>query len=169
MHTSPILRIALLVVEAAVAATAAVGGLALVVGSLAADLPVALTPDPAFLAGSPFTSYLVPGLVLAAVLGGIHALAFALLLRRRPSALLAGAAAGFTMLGWIFVQQTIIPFSFLQAVYFAAGALELGVVLLALGVVPRRRVPEKDAADARSDAGADAGAGAGRTAVPLAP
>lgn len=136
MDTKRSTRITLLVVEAFVAVTAIAGGLALMIGALAPDLATVLSPPVQYLEGSLFSSYLVPGLALALVLGGIHALAFILLLRRRPSALLASAAAGFAALIWIFVQMMVIPFSFLQAVYFIAGAVELGLVMLLLGLLP---------------------------------
>ena len=51
---------------------------------------------------------------------------------------LAGAVAAFDTLIWIFVQMVIIPFSFLQAAYFVLGALEAGLVMLALGVLQPR-------------------------------
>ncbi|WP_353987511.1 hypothetical protein [Ruicaihuangia caeni] len=129
-------RVALLWVEGFVAVTALAGGAALAVGSLMPELDLVITPPAEYLDGSPFTSYLLPGLALGLVLGGVHALAFVLLLRRRPAALFAGAAAGYAALIWIFVQMTVIPFSVLQAVYFAAGAIELGLVLLVLGLLP---------------------------------
>ena len=136
MDTNRATRITLLVVEAFVAVTAIAGGLTLVVGALVPDLATVLSPPVEYLEGSLFSSYLVPALVLALVLGGIHALAFVLLLRRRPSALLASAAAGYAALIWIFVQMMLIPFSFLQAVYFIAGTVELGLVMLLLGLLP---------------------------------
>jgi hypothetical protein len=132
-------RITLLVVEAFVAVTAFAGGFALVVGAMMPDVSMVITPPMEYLEGSPFSSYLVPGLVLALVLGGIHAIAFALLWRRSAWSRFAGATAGYTALIWIFVQMMIIPFSFLQAVYFIAGAVELGLVMLLLGLLPITR------------------------------
>ena len=139
MDTRRATRITLLLVEAFVAVTAFAGGLALIVGALMPDLSMVVTPPVEYLEGSAFSSYLVPGLVLALVLGGIHAIAFVLLSRRRPSALLAGATAGYAALIWIFVQMMLIPFSFLQAAYFIAGAVELGLVMLLLGLLPVTR------------------------------
>ena len=138
------IRIALLIVQAFVALTAFAGGTALVIGSLGAELPVSITMPPADLAGSPFDSYVIPGLMLAVVLGGVHVVAFVLLVRRRPSALFVAAVAGYATLVWIFVQMVYIPFSFLQALYFAAGLAELGLVLVLLGLFrptqPRSRM-----------------------------
>lgn len=59
-------------------------------------------------------------------------------LRRRRWAPLAAVVAGYACLLWIFVQMVVIPFSALQALYFGIGCLEIGLVLLALGVWPSR-------------------------------
>ncbi|MDR5698952.1 hypothetical protein [Agromyces aerolatus] len=131
-------RTTLLVVQLFIALTAALGGLALVLGSMSADLATILSPPDDVLEGSPFDSFLVPGVILAVVLGGVHVWAAVAVLRRSRWALFLSAAAGYAMLTWIFVQMVVVPFSALQAVYFAAGAVELGLVLLLLGVVPAR-------------------------------
>jgi hypothetical protein len=117
-----------------VAVTAVAGGLALMVGALNPQLSTALNPPVAYLAGSPFSSYLIPGLLLAGLVGGIHIAALVLTVRRHRWSLLAAAVAGFAMLIWVFVQMIFIPFSFLQAMYFAAGVAEAGLVMLALGI-----------------------------------
>lgn len=104
-------------------------------GSLNPNLGWALVPSAQYLEGSPFASYFVPGVLLAVALGGLHLVAFVMVLRRHPWAHFISAAAGFDALIWIFVQMVFIPFSALQAVYFIAGAAELGFVLLALGVL----------------------------------
>jgi len=129
------IRITLMVATGFVAVTALAGGTALVVGSLAPDLATVLSPPAEYLEGSPFGSYLVPGLVLGLVLGGVHLVAFVLLARRHPRALLAAVVAGYAAVIWIVVQMTIIPFSPLQAVYVVMGLVEIGLVLLALGIL----------------------------------
>ena len=138
MSENPAIRMTLLIVQAFVALTALAGGAAVMMGTL----------DPEYLEGSPFTSYLVPGLTLAVVLGGVHILAFIQLERRLPWALFVSAAAGYTTLIWIFVQMVYIPFSFLQLTYFAIGLLEVGLVLLMLGV-HRRLGPRRHPATER--------------------
>lgn len=47
---------------------------------------------------------------------------------------LIATVAGFGVLVWIFVQMTVIPFSFLQAAYVVAGLAEIGFVLVVLGL-----------------------------------
>ena len=139
------IRLTLLLVQAFVALTALAGGAVLMISALSEGFSSSWTPPSEYLEGSPFSSYLVPGLILAVVIGGGHVFAFAELERHRPWALLAAAAAGFALLIWIFVQMAVIPFSVLQAVYFGAGLLEIGLVLLLLDVHhrlgPRRHAP----------------------------
>jgi hypothetical protein len=101
-----------------------------------------------WLAGSPFASYLWPGLVLLVVVGGTQAIAVVLQLRKSRLALAAAAVAGFGMIIWIYVEVTILPVtSWLQPAYFATGTLQVVLVLLALGVLP-------GPATAKSDGGA---------------
>jgi hypothetical protein len=135
MTAQPLGRLGLLVTTLAVALTAVAGGAALIVGSLDASLATVLSPPVEYLEGSPFGSYLVPGIILAVVLGGVHLVAFVLVYRRHDRWILASAIAAFDALIWIFVQMMFIPFSFLQAFYFALGLAEVGLVMLALGVL----------------------------------
>lgn len=131
---------ALAVCEILTAISAALGGLALMVGAVLGIAGLTLPAE--MLAGSPFDSYLLPGLVLLVVVAGVHGLAFVLLLRRHPLSLAAAGVAGCGLLIWIFVQMTIIPFSLLQLAYFAAGLAELVLVMLILDVLHARvRVP----------------------------
>ena len=134
MDTRTLARRGLLGIQALVAVTALAGGIALIAGSLSPGAAGAITADPSFLAGSPFADYLIPGILLAVVIGGMHAASFVLTLRRVGAALFVSAATAFGMLIWIFVQIAIIPFSPLQAVYFALGLAECGLIMVALGL-----------------------------------
>jgi hypothetical protein len=111
------------------------GGAALILGSLTPGASAAIVPPAAFLRDSPFPSYVVPGVILAVVVGGTQAVACGALLRGARSAGLITAIAAYALLIWIFVQMVFIPFSVLQAVYFAAAAAELGFLLLGLGLL----------------------------------
>ncbi len=94
------------------------------------------------LAGSPFSSYVVPGVILGVVVGGTQLTAAIALLARHRLALLLSAVAGFGMLIWIFAELAIIQqYSWLQAAYFSLGAMELIVVLALLGIIPALAVP----------------------------
>lgn len=141
MNAQTLARRGLLVTTAVIGLTAVAGGAALVLGALSPSLATVLSPPTEYLEGSPFTSYLLPGLILALVLGGVHLVAFSLVLRRHERWVLAGAVGAFDTLIWIFVQMIVIPFSFLQAMYFVLGAAEVGLVMLALGVLRPVRAP----------------------------
>ncbi|HSP52713.1 MAG TPA: hypothetical protein VLO00_07445 [Cryobacterium sp.] len=129
-------RIPLLVLQGFLALTSWAGGLALMFGPSLGSFGI--TPPAELLEGTPFDSYLLPGLVLFGVVGGTHLVAFVLLWRWHRLAAAAASVAGFGLLIWVFVQMVIIPFSFLQAVYFGAGLLELVLVLLLLDVLSPR-------------------------------
>ncbi|MGO4382992.1 hypothetical protein [Specibacter sp. RAF43] len=91
----------------------------------------------ASLEGSPFHSFLGPGLILGVVVGGTQLTAALSIAGHRRWALPAAAAAGFGLLIWIFVELAIIrSYSFLQALYFGLGVGELIFVLLVLGIIP---------------------------------
>jgi hypothetical protein len=104
-----------------------------------------------YLTKSAFSSYLVPGLILGLVVGGTQAAAAAALLARRRAALLLSAVAGFGMLIWIFVELSVIQhYSWLQAVYFGLGGLELLLVLALLGILPAVVVPLRETRSRRN-------------------
>ncbi len=130
-------RVVLLVLEAFMALSAIGGGVALIVGALEPDLALGIPTS--YLGGSPFDSYLVPGVILAVVLGGVNLWAFVLLLGRRPFALFAGAIAAFDGLIWIVVELVWIPFGVLHAIYFTVPLVQAGFVMLALGLGSWRR------------------------------
>jgi len=105
------------------------GGLALVAGPHGEILPLPVSA----LAGSPFASYLVPGLILLVILGlgpiGVAALAW---MQHRAAPLLT-LAVGNALIVWIVVEIAIIGYSNhppLQAVYLALG---VAIVLVSAG------------------------------------
>ncbi|WP_401000401.1 hypothetical protein [Agromyces sp. GXQ0307] len=128
-------RLVLLTVQIFVGITSVLGGAALVLGGVIDFSGTALAIPLDYLEGSPFTSFLVPGLALAILVGGTHLVAFAMLARRMRWAMIAAATAGFAMLVWVFVQMMFIPFSPLQAIYFAIGLAELAATLVQLDIL----------------------------------
>jgi hypothetical protein len=124
------IRVILIVLTASVGLSATTGGLALIVDSAASSSGGGVVPDLSYLEGSPFNSYAAPGIILATVVGGTHILAALLVGRGAAKGAFATSIAAFSLLIWIFVQMMFIPFSPLQAVYFAAGLVELGLLLL---------------------------------------
>jgi hypothetical protein len=125
-------------------ALSAFGGAVLGIAANGGGVPVE------HLAGSPFTSYIVPSLILGVIVGGTQAAAALSLLVGHRKALFLSAVAGFGMLIWIFTELAIIrQYSWLQSAYFALGTLELVGVLALLGVVPALVVPFDEPSRAR--------------------
>jgi hypothetical protein len=124
------------VVLAVFNALSAVGGGIAILLTGGLGMPVSM------LAGSPFSSFTWPAVILILVIGGSQAVAAALLIARRESALVASAVAGLGMLVWIFTETGIIAgISWLQILYFATGLAQVALVIALLGVVawfPRR-------------------------------
>jgi hypothetical protein len=111
-------------------AVSAVGGAIAMLFTDGLGLPLA------FLAGSPFASFVLPAVLLLVVVGGTQLVAAVLLLLRRRSALFWAALAGFTMVTWILVETAIIRgFGLLQGVYYLTGIAELVLVFALLGIV----------------------------------
>jgi hypothetical protein len=70
-----------------------------------------------------FGSYLVPGLILAIVIGGFSFSAGILLLLKRRCAIEVTVSTGFALLIWIFTEIYLIREShWLQAAFFIVGA-----------------------------------------------
>ena len=108
------------------------GGAALMLGPRGEILPLSVSA----LEGSPFDTYVVPGLILFVVLGLGPLLAARLAWRRHPLAPLAACAVGVALLVWLAVEIAIIGFSVtppLQPFY-----LLLGVVITVVGLAWRR-------------------------------
>jgi hypothetical protein len=123
------IRVSLAVV-AAFCALSAVGGAGAMLLTDGLGMPLSI------LDSSPFTSFVIPALVLLFVVGGTQSLALVQLLRHRAPALLCSAVAGFGLVIWIYVETVIIRgFSALQGIYLVPGLLELALVLALLGIV----------------------------------
>lgn len=119
-----VLQIALLALLALVAVGALVGGTSLVRTPDGSGLGMTLD----MIARSPFSSYRIPGALLAG-LGALHAGAFVAVLWRWPSAWLLGAGAGAALVVWIGVQVTMVELFWLQPAFFTVGVLELAASL----------------------------------------
>jgi len=93
----------------------------------------------AYLQSTPFTSYLVPGLILAVVIGGTQLSAGISTLKRADHGYALSAVAGFGMIIWIFAELALMSeYSWLQTVYFAVGVAELALVFGLLGILAAR-------------------------------
>jgi len=116
--------IALVVLEAFVALGAVAGGIALLTGTFAQGIPVA------WLQGTPFSDYTIPGLVLAIVVGGGMGVAAVTVFIHREWAVLISVVAGIFMVGFEVVEAASVDsnagnglplMARLQVFYFVVG------------------------------------------------
>ncbi len=120
------IRIALAITEACIGLGALGGGIALLIGAFDQWLPVA------WLQGTPFSDYTIPGLLLTIVIGGGMLLASATQFIQREWAVLLSAAMGLIMIGWEIAEVTIID-RYEQAVVLSAIVQQ--VLFSVLGLV----------------------------------
>ncbi|HCJ33420.1 MAG TPA: hypothetical protein DHV65_03855 [Ktedonobacter sp.] len=125
-----IVRIALVVIETFVGLGAIAGGIALLTGVFAQGIPVA------WLQGTPFSDYTVPGLALAILVGGGMLLAAATVFILREWAVLVSAVAGIFMVGFEVVEAANVDskagnglplMAGLQVFYFVLGLAIFGL------------------------------------------
>ncbi len=123
-------QVVLIILDAVVAVTAVGGGIALAAGLKGERYPAGL------LKGTPFTNYLVPGLILAVVLGGSAAAAAALTFTAPGVGAWVSVLAGVILMGQIAGEIRLLkqPISGLEVAYFAVG-LAMAALGLTLGVV----------------------------------
>jgi hypothetical protein len=87
-----------------------------------------------WLDGSPFADYTIPGIVLAAIVGGSQLIAAVAVQRRAERASLKSAIAGAIMIGWIASEVLIVGSNgglmlTLQVIYFVLGLVELALAM----------------------------------------
>jgi hypothetical protein len=106
-------------------------------GALFGGGALILAPDGHFLgmptkllAGSPFNSFLVPGIVLFTLIGVVPLFAAAITARRQAFAPLAAVAVGLILIGWVSVEMLVIAGLGSLAWTFY---LVLGVCIAAIG------------------------------------
>lgn len=122
----------ILIVLLFVQAVGAIGGGAVLVISPDGDIMHMPTSQ---LDGSPFDSFLIPGLILLIVLGIAPLVAGVGLLLRRAWAWWLAGVVGCGLLVWIAVEMTIIDYDWLQPAYFGMG---LAIILACLPPSVRR-------------------------------
>jgi menaquinone-dependent protoporphyrinogen oxidase len=116
--------------------TALAGGLELMIWPRGNEV----MPPVSMLEGTPFSSFFVPGLLLAALVGGLNAAAAMLARRRHRFAEHAAFVAGGALTVWIVVQMSMLrAVHWLHGVYLAAGVMT--VVAATVWWLQRRRVP----------------------------
>jgi hypothetical protein len=126
MQTSRVARRLLIALDAFLAVTAVAGGIGLLTGILAAPL--------ALLQGSPFGSYIIPGLALLVIVGGSALVATVLMIRRHALGAVLSGMAGAMIIGFEIVEVLVIGSEAgvarnLQIFYFAFGLAMAAVAL----------------------------------------
>jgi hypothetical protein len=114
-------------VDGFVASTAIAGGVALVVGAEALKFPADV------LAGTPFRNYVIPGLILAVMVGGSATVGLITKSLSPRTGALASSVAGAILMGWILGEVLLLPpsqRSVLEAFYFAVGLAMAGLGLI---------------------------------------
>src|SRR3954453_8296239 len=113
------------------------GGLVLIVAPRGEIMPLPISA----LAGSPFETYLAPGVILFTVLGIGPLLAAGLVWLRNPFAPLAAVVVGTALLIWVAVEIAIIGYSNeppLQAFYLVLG---VAITVVALSWLAKTALP----------------------------
>jgi hypothetical protein len=113
------------------------GGAVLIAAPRGEIMPLPLSA----LAGSPFETYLAPGLILFTVLGLGPLIAARLAWIRHPLAPIAAFVVGAALLIWVTVEIVIIGYSNeppLQAIYLALGGV---ITSVALGWIAQTGAP----------------------------
>lgn len=106
-----------------------------------------------WIAGTVFTSYVWPGVILGCFVGGTQALACVGQWRRFHLAWGLHATAGLTMMIWIFIEIAImLVWSPLHGIYFATGLVQTVLAILALGAWPRPFFAREPGRSARTQA-----------------
>jgi hypothetical protein len=120
---------ALVVVSLFHALSAVGGGIGMVVAD-GLSMPKSLLVD------TPLATFLLPGVILAVVVGGTQTLASVRLLQHGRSALVWSAVAGFGMVIWIVTEVGFIHvLGWAQLIYLVSGLLQLVLVFSLLGIV----------------------------------
>jgi hypothetical protein len=123
-------RIALAAIEACIGVSAIGGGIAFLRGAMGQWLPVA------FLQGTPFSDYTIPGLVLAIAVGGGMGVAAVTVFIHREWAVLISVVAGIFMVGFEVVEAARVDskvgnglplMAGLQVFYFVLGLAIFGL------------------------------------------
>ena len=121
------------------------GGLVLIVAPRGEIIPLPVSA----LAGSPFETYLGPGLILFVLLGIGPLVAARLAWLRHPLAPVAAFVVGVALLIWVAVQIAIINYSNeppLQAIYLVMGAV---ITVVAVGWLAEVGLPSLDRRNAK--------------------
>lgn len=114
--------VALLVFQAFNGLSGLLGGFMLIKDSTGGNLNMQLE----WLQGTPFSNFLIPGIILFMLNGVGNVLGFWISIKRKTNAGLFGAVFGAIMMIWITTQVILIGYKdFLQPLYFSTGMFQL--------------------------------------------
>jgi hypothetical protein len=124
-----VLRLLVFITDSIVALAAVGGGIALVTGLESNDrIPLE------WLKGSPFDSYVIPGLILTVVVGGSAAIAVFAVIDSRTAGGIVSALAGTLLMGYIAVEVVTLnqpsPWTPTEVAFLITG-----VVMVVAGIV----------------------------------
>lgn len=124
MNTSKGMLNLLGVLAGLIALTAIGGGMAMLVG--ADQFPLEWLRD------TPFTSYTIPALILAVVVGGSMLAAALSAFTRRPMTAMLASVAGLFLIGFITIEVLILKQTppgptWIEIIYFGLGAVIMGL------------------------------------------
>jgi len=133
----PAVRRRLIALLLATGVLAVAGGLILMIAADGHVLRLQLE----LLESTPFTTYRVPGAVLAFVVGGTQLAAGVGVLRHHPRGLWLSTIAGLTLAGWIALQAMMLgAIIWLQPLFFVVAIVEL---MLVGANLPRQQAAQK--------------------------
>jgi hypothetical protein len=108
-----------------ISVTAIVSGMLLIISPDGRIIPLPLD----LLTDTPFRNYLLPGIILAGIVGGTNLLAVYYNLKKHPRRYGWAITGGAVLVGWILAQITLVrTLNWLQFAYISTGVL---VILIA--------------------------------------
>lgn len=119
-------------------ASGIVGGTGLIIDPSGELLNIPIT----WLKGSPFPDYLIPGIILASILGIYPLIAFIGLLRRHDWAVTATRNLGFALIIWIATEIIVIGYQAEPPLQLIYGIL--GLIILLISYFPKLNADKMD-------------------------
>lgn len=114
------MRFILLILNFFIAITAIIGGVMMIITPDGSTFHMALT----LLSSSPFKSFLIPGIILAFIVGGINLIAVFYNVLKPKNKYTWSLAGGVVITGWIIMQMILVQvFHWLQFLYIGVGLL----------------------------------------------
>jgi peptidoglycan/LPS O-acetylase OafA/YrhL len=124
-----------LILTAFVSLTAIGGGIALMIGIEDNRFPLTWLDE------TPFTSYFIPGLILAGIVGGMHLFSFIQILRKKNH-FIPLLVSSFALIGFITVEMIILKQSPPAPTIIELFYISVGLVILLLAIFHKKTIPK---------------------------